>query len=541
MEKKIVLFIVLSVGIIVGTSYFFPAPKKNPPVKVVPMVSPEKPANPEKGVLPPPQEPAFTGSPGSEEKRIRVNTPLYQATLSNRGAVIRQWELKTYQEKDGKTEIKLLKDETGLYPLSVEVKDDNSYFIKGVYALEGEDLFLDETKKAGTLTFLLKDPASGRSVQKKLTFHSDSYTVDIELQTENIPYYEFLLGSNFGIHEWGDKNSIGFVGPISLIDNKVVKENPAKIHQDIIYEGKSAWTAIQDKYFLSALIPKNEGLKTIVKSLKENEVTVGAVVAPGKAAISQESFVLYAGPKKLSDLSSLHIFLEETVDFGWFIAGSWSLVRLISQPLFSILPSLRCYTHNYGVAIIILTVLIKALFIPLTHKSYKSMKGMQAIQPLMAELQKKYKNDKQRLNREIMELYKAHKVNPVGGCLPMILQIPVFVALFNIFNTTIELRQAPFMFWITDLSDFDPLYVLPVIMGITMFIQQKIQPSNLDPTQAKIMLFLPVIFTFFFLKFSSGLVLYWMVNNILSIAQQFITARYFANGGKTLSRAGKKG
>ena len=160
------------------------------------------------------------------------------------------------------------------------------------------------------------------------------------------------------------------------------------------------------------------------------------------------------------------------------------------------------------------------------------MKGMQQVQPILADLQKKYKNDKPRLNKEIMELYRTHKINPLGGCLPMVLQIPVFVALFNIFYTTIELRHAPFFLWVTDLSDYDHKYVLPIIMGITMFIQQKIQPTNMDPKQAKIMLFLPLIFTFFFLNFSSGLVLYWILNNVLSITQQVVTAKYFASGSE---------
>jgi YidC/Oxa1 family membrane protein insertase len=154
------------------------------------------------------------------------------------------------------------------------------------------------------------------------------------------------------------------------------------------------------------------------------------------------------------------------------------------------------------------------------------MKGMQAIQPQVLALQKKHKNDKEKLNREMLELYRTHKVNPVGGCLPMFLQIPFFIALFNILYTTIELRQAPFFLWIRDLSDKDPYYVLPIIMGATMVIQQKIQPTPMDPKQAKLMMFLPVIFTFLFLNFSSGLVLYWMTNNILTIAQQYATVRY---------------
>ncbi|MHB8482679.1 MAG: membrane protein insertase YidC, partial [Nitrospiria bacterium] len=470
-----------------------------------------------------------------EEKNINIDTLLYHAVLTNKGGTIKEWDLKEYTESDRKTGVKLLKEEISLFPLSLELKEDNDFFLNGIYQVEGNDINLSNEKKEGTIIFYLKDSINGKGVEKKLTFHGDSYTVDVEVKTEKIPSYDILLGSNFGIHQWADKNFVGFIGPISLINNRIIKETPSKISQDVIYEGKTTWTALQDKYFLAALIPKDdEGVKSIVKKVREGEFTAGVIVFPKQPVSSTQRFVLYAGPKKLSILESLNVYLEETIDFGWFIAGSWSVVRIIAKPLFAILNFFYSFTHNYGLAIILLTVSIKILFIPLTHKSYKSMKGMQEVQPVLAELQKKYKNDKPRLNKEIMELYRTHKINPLGGCLPMVLQIPVFVALFNIFYTTIELRHAPFFLWVNDLSDYDHKYVLPVVMGITMFIQQKIQPTNMDPKQAKIMLFLPVVFTFFFLNFSSGLVLYWILNNVLSITQQVVTAKYFAAGkGKT--------
>jgi YidC/Oxa1 family membrane protein insertase len=194
-----------------------------------------------------------------------------------------------------------------------------------------------------------------------------------------------------------------------------------------------------------------------------------------------------------------------------------------------VLRFLNEYTHNYGVTIILLTMGIKLLFVPLQYKSYKSMKQMQMIQPKVAALQEKLKDDRDKLNKELIKLYRDHKVNPVGGCLPMILQMPVFVALFNILYMTIDLRQAPFVGWITDLSVQDPYYVLPIIMGATMVIQQKITPTTMDPTQAKIMLVLPVFMTFLFINFPAGLVLYWLTNNVLTIGQQVLTDRLYAN------------
>lgn len=528
-EKRLILFIIISVIILFGSAYLFPA-KTLRQDKVVQQSTPTPPATDSKNALSPPKTASnpIIAAASSDEKEIFVETSLFKAVLTNRGGGIKQWELKSYFESDRATSVKLLQSSISLLPLSIEVGEERDLFLNGFYSVEGESLHLSGDQKEGTIIFSLRNPVTGKAVQKKLTFHRDSYTVDLEIRTENISNYAFLLGSNFGIHQWGDKSFVGFIGPTSLVNNKVIKENSAKITQDVLYEGKVSWTALQDKYFLSALIPANETDRALVKKVKEGEFTAGSQVNLKDPAASLRKFTLFAGPKKLSVLESLNVYLEETIDFGWFIAGSWAIVRMIAKPLFIFLNFFYSFTHNYGIAIILLTVSIKILFIPLTHKSYKSMKGMQTVQPLLAEIQKKFKNDKVRLNREIMELYKTHKINPLGGCLPMVLQIPVFVALFNVFYTTIELRQAPFFLWITDLSDYDHKYVLPVIMGITMFIQQKIQPTNMDPKQAKIMLILPVIFTFFFLNFSSGLVLYWILNNILSVSQQVITARYFS-------------
>jgi YidC/Oxa1 family membrane protein insertase len=223
----------------------------------------------------------------------------------------------------------------------------------------------------------------------------------------------------------------------------------------------------------------------------------------------------------------LNAGLEDTIDFGWFVFGSWGLVKAVAKPIFYVLRFLYEFTHNYGVTIILLTMLIKLMFVPLQYKSYKSMKQMQVIQPKVLAIQNKFKDDRERLNKELIKLYKDHRVNPVGGCLPMVLQMPVFVALFNILYMTIDLRQAPFMLWIKDLSVQDPYYVLPIIMGATMVIQQKITPTTMDPTQAKIMLFLPVFMTFLFVNFPAGLVLYWLTNNTLTITQQVVTERLF--------------
>jgi YidC/Oxa1 family membrane protein insertase len=249
------------------------------------------------------------------------------------------------------------------------------------------------------------------------------------------------------------------------------------------------------------------------------------------------AFQLYAGPKEYDTLRSFSVGLEDTIDFGWFIFGSWGVVKAVAKPIFYVLRFINGYTHNYGITIILLTMALKLLFVPLQYKSYKSMKQMQVIQPKVLAIQEKFKDDRDRLNKELIKLYRDHKVNPVGGCLPMVLQMPVFVALFNILYMTIDLRQAPFMLWITDLSVQDPYYVLPLVMGATMVIQQKITPTTMDPTQAKIMLMLPAFMTFLFINFPAGLVLYWLTNNVLTILQQLLTDRYMFRNKSLLPTA----
>jgi YidC/Oxa1 family membrane protein insertase len=257
------------------------------------------------------------------------------------------------------------------------------------------------------------------------------------------------------------------------------------------------------------------------RAFGEEHVVTELAVDPATPA----TYTLYAGPKDYGRLKSLGVNLQENIDFGWFMFGSWSFVRLLAEPMFLLLTFIDRMVGNYGISIILLTLLIKTVFIPLTHKSFKSMRAMQAIQPQIKAIQEKHKGNKEKLSKETMALYKEHQINPLGGCFPIFIQIPFFIAFFNILYTSIELRHAPFMGWITDLSAKDPYYILPVVMGVSMFVQQKIQPSTMDPKQARIMMFLPVIFTFFFMNFPAGLVLYWLFNNLFTIAQQFLTVR----------------
>ena len=291
----------------------------------------------------------------------------------------------------------------------------------------------------------------------------------------------------------------------------------AKLDLDV----KGGWIAMIQHYFLGAWIP----LADISEHFFTNVLPGGRyVIGKYSPAVSVEdgathgfSSSLFVGPKLQDTLAEIAPGLELTVDYGW--------LTFLSQPLFWLLEKLHGIFGNWGWAIIFLTILIKLAFFKLSEASYKSMANMRRMTPRMQALKDRYGSDKQRLNQAMMELYKKEKINPLGGCLPIIVQIPVFIALYWVLLESVELRQAPFILWMDNLSAADPYFVLPLIMGVSMFVQQKLNPAPVDPMQAKIMMSLPVVFTIFFAFFPSGLVLYWVVNNLLSIAQQYYITR----------------
>ena len=551
MEKRVIIFLIVSLAVIIGYDFLLK----------------------EMGLVPPPQEPtqeasttdrsapadkapasegvsATSGNPArvssvessapalsaqsvtgtaNEEHTIEIDTELFRAKFSNRGAVIKSWELKKYTTttaENGTQPVQLVYH-GGKFkgPLSLITTDSTVTNDLGnaLYHVTQDTSRLDGTHPVGHVTFRYHDAERHLDVEKEFTFHHDSYVVDIAIRTQGLTApVDVTLGTNFGIVEWGE-GFIGLMGSASLVDDKVLKETP---DGEAERKGDVQWSAIQDKYFLSVLMPQKA---SAALAKKEGDKLVSAGVRFAKPANgSTMEMQLYAGPKEYDTLKSFNVGLEDTIDFGWFVFGSWGLVKAVAKPIFYVLRFLYEFTHNYGVTIILLTLAIKLMFVPLQYKSYKSMKQMQVIQPKVLALQTKLKDDRERLNKELIKLYKDHKVNPVGGCLPMILQMPVFVALFNILYMTIDLRQAPFMLWIKDLSVQDPYYVFPILMGATMVIQQKITPTTMDPTQAKIMLFLPVFMTFLFVNFPAGLVLYWLTNNVLTITQQVVTDRLFA-------------
>lgn len=526
MEKRLLIAIVLSIAIMVVYQYISPAP---PPSKT--QQTEQAIQKQEESTLPVKTEAvALSGKIAGEEKNITVETDLYKAVFTNKGGVISHWELKKYWMDLKKQNKVVLFDPgdkvVGAYPMTITSNDTglNDIIKNGLFSVEGGDINLDSMNPKGSLSFTIVDPKSGRGIKKTFTFHNDAYSVDVDIIPVSISgSYEISTGSNFGISEWGEARIVGFVGPTTMVGTKVKKDKVAKLKGATYHEGDIKWVSIQDKYFISALIPRDKINKVVIVKTSDQDVQSKIEVADGKKA----SFILYSGPKEYNRLKSFGVGLDETISFGWFIIWELSPISWMARGLFSILQFFYNISHNYGIAIIFLTAIVRIVFTPLTYKSFKSMKGMQKLQPEIQKLQKKYKDNKAELNKAMMELYKHHKINPLGGCLPMLLQLPVFIGLYNLLANTIELRQSPFFLWVTDLSIKDPYYVMPIIMGITMLIQQKMTPTTVDPTQAKVMLIMPVIFTFFFLNFPSGLVLYWLVNNVLTIGQQHVTMKYF--------------
>ncbi len=503
MEKRTLFAIILSIIVLIVWSYFF-TPKQVPKKAETteqPQIQ-EEPSPEIKVELPtqPLKEPeSITG------EDVIVETDLYKAVFSTKGAVIKEWELKRYKDKAG-TPVILLKTTGNIPPLSL------------LFEGEGRDLPQRLIYKVNTYKLVLTGSSEDRgelvfiatyqeiSIRKKFIFYNGLYKVDLSIETFNTPSYLLPIGTDFGIFDREDR---AHKGPVILI-NSDRKQFDEKLNGERYFMDGIRWIAQEDKYFTAAIVPMSEIEGASI--WKEGNTTEIAL----KLKSRKNNFVLYAGPKEYDGLKRLNLGLEHIIDFGWF--------SIVAMPLFWVLKFFYSFLGNYGWAIILLTIIVRIPFIPLMHKSQQSMKKMQALQPMMAEIKEKYKKDPQKMQKELTELYKRHKVNPVGGCLPMILQIPIFIALYNVLLNAIELRGAPFIFWIKDLSVKDPYYILPIVMGISMVIQQKMTPSSMDPRQAKIMMLMPIVFTFLFLTFPSGLVLYWLVNNILAIVQQ-----YYAN------------
>ena len=391
--------------------------------------------------------------------------------------------------------------------------------------------------------------AQGIVVKKIFTFKADSYTIGYDVVLQNgsaMPLNDALMISTPGFfdEEVKKRSRFAFEGPIGLIDNEYTAIKPDDIEDQSTYHGKIDWAGFTQRYFMTVVMPeKSEGNApddARIKLVYADDVVTASYTQkmsrldPGKQ--SRYAFTVYMGPKSHTVLSKFDSSLKESVNFGFF--------NIIAKPLLIVMNMIHGVIPNYGIAIILLTVLIKLIFWPLGTKSYKSMNEMKKVQPLMMELREKYKDDKQRMNQEIMGLYKTYKVNPASGCLPLLVQMPIFFALYRMLYQAIELRHAPFVGWITDLSAPDRLFhfnfaipmmqaphgipMLTLLMGASFLLQQKMTPTAGDPMQAKMMMLMPIFMTVLFINFPAGLVLYMFVNNIISMGQQYYTQKKFS-------------
>ncbi|MGW8194402.1 MAG: membrane protein insertase YidC [Desulforhopalus sp.] len=541
------LAILISFVILLGYQYFFVGFDKPAPV-VETMQSTDAPVETKEVPQPVAQAPVQAAAPVAqapaqpferEPRDITVDTNLYTAKLSEDGGTITSFVLKKQKETHEKDSpgMQLVKTDAAQgFPL--QFSWGSAVPAKILYNSEVESLSLSADKKKAVLR-MVANVQNGLKVEKVYTFDNESYLIDLDIKVENLsdnilqgaPQIN-LVNSPFAGVASPAKRFL-FSGPAAFV-NSELQEVKAKEYADgpVTLKGNFDWAGYMGNYFLCALVPLDGAAESFTMQGTEDLTRVqlaGTLDTLQAGGVKEYDYHVFFGPKKLDMLKSIGYNLESAVNFGWF--------DVIAKPTLWLLNMFYSFVHNYGVAIILVTVLFKAVFWPISQKGMKSMKNMQKLQPKMAKIKEKYKNDPTKMNQEVMSLYKTYKVNPLGGCLPMILQIPVFFALYKVLLQSIELRHAPFMLWITDLSAPDRLWigfdipylgglpVLTLLMGASMFLQQKLSPTTADPTQAKIMMFLPVVFTFMFLNFASGLVLYWFVNNLLSILQQVLINR----------------
>ena len=369
----------------------------------------------------------------------------------------------------------------------------------------------------------------GVEVVRTYRFRRDDYVVEVRADIANRSAKAWQVAP-YGQLQRGEPESSGGIfrtytytgGILSGPDKPYEKVDFSDMaSQDVDRDVMGGWVAMIQHYFAAAWVPGSEDTNHYYSKSLPNDLfaigVVGPVATVAAGSTGTLALSLYVGPKIQERMQDVAPHLERTVDYGWL----W----LIAEPLFWLLSWIHGFVGNWGWAIIILTILIKLAFFQLSATSYKSMARMRKLQPRMTALRERYAADKQRMNQAMMELYRQEKINPLGGCLPILVQIPVFIALYWVLLESVELRQASFIGWLDDLSLHDPYFVLPILMGVTMLIQQKLNPTPPDPMQAKIMMALPFVFTFFFLFFPSGLVLYWFVNNVLSIIQQWVITK----------------
>ncbi|MCB1906720.1 MAG: membrane protein insertase YidC [Rhodocyclaceae bacterium] len=486
-----------------------------------------------------PAAPEISAAVGGSAPTVNVETDLIIAEVSAEGGNLVHLELKQHKlARDGDDNLVLLdRSQPHVYVAQSGLIGEGLPNHKTRFSLpEGEQRLAEG---ADTLTVRLKAEQAPEGVQvfKVLTFRRGSYEVETSYQVENrsdasiAPFAYFQFARDGKPADGGKKMGVStFTGPAVYTE----AEKYQKIHFDEIADGtaqfnrkaRDGWIAMVQHYFVSAWLPEGDAEREFIARKVGADLYAAGVILPlGDIASGQDGSItvpMYSGPQEQDKLEGIAPGLDLVVDYGW--------LTVIAAPLFWLLEWFHKLTGNWGWAIILVTVMIKAAFFPLSAASYKSMAKMRTLGPRLQRMKEQYGDDKARMQQEMMEMYRREKINPLGGCLPILVQIPVFIALYWVLLGSVEMRHAPWLGWIQDLSNKDPYYVLPIIMGVSMLVQTKLNPTPPDPMQAKIMMAMPIVFTFMFLWFPSGLVLYWVVNNLLSIAQQWQITRMIEGG-----------
>lgn len=490
------------------------------------------PAGPANAGAPPPAQAQTTAPPAAHESgsKVRVTTDVLDVDISLKGGTLVRAELLGYPQSKGKPGlVRLFEDAPGrpIYVLQTGLTSTSSGQQPNhlaEYSAQSREFQITPGSDQVAVPLRWTSDA-GVTVTKTFTFERGSYRVKVDYDVRNVGAAPYSAASYVQVvkeqpeqdRSMFDPESYAFAGP-ALWDGTRYSKLDIEDDEDRAYRATvtNGWLASMQHHFVAAAVPPRDSQYEYRLEVQGRRFLFGAVgptqtVAPGGRAVLSEA--LFIGPKLQEQLETLHAELDRTTDYGW--------LYIIAQPLFIVLAWIHELVGNWGWAIVLVTVLIKLVFYPLSEASGRSMAKMRALAPRIKNIQERYKDDREQLGRSMMELYKREKINPLAGCLPILIQIPVFLAFYWVLLESVEMRQAPFMLWIDDLSSRDPFFVLPILMGAAMFGQYKLNPAPPDPIQAKVFMFMPLIMTVMFAFFPSGLVLYWLTNTVLSIAQQW--------------------
>jgi YidC/Oxa1 family membrane protein insertase len=557
MEKRVFLAIFLSfIVLVVYQSYFAPkppVPQTLPATAVQPSATPGVTTTPAAPVAPAVPAPvaAAPATVAADARDIVVETEAVRAVFTTQGAVLKSWKLLHYKLNGGPLDVipQDLPAGTHARPFTITTDNDalTATLASALYEPSAPGLSLGTAP--GTLTFQYRD-GSGVNARKTFNFQpsGNPYVINVEVSVDHggAPKpvtidFGPAIGLGYdpsGATRWPEQ-------ALHHIDGSVARVTGANVPSQPVYQGAVRFAGVEEHYFVVAALPHAAPRSQVKYSavtlpvpgrtdVQRTFISFAVQPNPGMAPGQSVQVPFYLGPKDFDKLRMADQELVRAIDFGMF--------RLIVTPLLQALKSINKYVGNYGWSIILLTIIINVLLFPLRHRSMVSMKKMQSLQPEVKAIQDRYAKykvtdpERQKMNSEMLALYKQKGVNPTSGCVPMLLTFPILLALYNLLSFAIELRGAPFIGWIHDLSSKDPLYIWPILMGGTMFWQQKMMPTNADPLQQKIFLLLPVVFTVMFLSMPSGLVIYWLTSNLLTVGQQYLTNRIVA-GPSRLARA----